>query len=82
MTVVATASRLAVSLLLEGHIIPAGFKDGFLEFGPRAAGNRSLLADPREGPCARPAQSAGQTSAAVSIGAGASVLAERAMRVV
>lgn len=35
----------AVSLLIAGHII--GWFQGRLEFGPRALGGRSLLADPR-----------------------------------
>jgi carbamoyltransferase len=38
-------ARLAASLLATGQIV--GWFQGRLEFGPRALGNRSLLADPR-----------------------------------
>lgn len=34
-------------LLAEGHVI--GFYQGRMEWGPRALGNRSILADPRDG---------------------------------
>jgi carbamoyltransferase len=39
------ASRLAAELLAQGKII--GWIQGRAEFGPRALGNRSILADPR-----------------------------------
>jgi len=42
---VADVTEAAASLLAEGHVI--GWFQGRMEFGPRALGNRSILADPR-----------------------------------
>ncbi|MFY1693123.1 carbamoyltransferase [Plantactinospora sp. WMMB782] len=40
------AERVVARLLVRGHIV--GWAQGRLEFGPRALGNRSILADPRD----------------------------------
>jgi carbamoyltransferase len=40
------AERVVARLLTRGHIV--GWAQGRLEFGPRALGNRSILADPRD----------------------------------
>src|SRR5262249_5526392 len=40
-----TAARTAAQLLAQGKVI--GWFQGAAEFGPRALGNRSILADPR-----------------------------------
>ena len=42
---VADSAGMAASLIAEGQIV--GWFQGRAEFGPRALGNRSLLADPR-----------------------------------
>ena len=43
----ADAARLAASLLASGHVV--GWYQGRMEWGARALGNRSILADPRRG---------------------------------
>ncbi|MEE6310799.1 carbamoyltransferase C-terminal domain-containing protein [Plantactinospora veratri] len=40
------AEQVVARLLTKGHIV--GWAQGRLEFGPRALGNRSILADPRD----------------------------------
>src|SRR5206468_6332590 len=42
---VCSSDLLTARLLAEGHIV--GWFQGRMEFGPRALGNRSILADPR-----------------------------------
>jgi carbamoyltransferase len=44
-TVVSEPARLAAKLVARGEIV--GWFQGRMEFGPRALGNRSILADPR-----------------------------------
>jgi carbamoyltransferase len=44
--IVENPSEIAAALLTEGKIV--GWFQGRMEFGPRALGNRSILADPRQ----------------------------------
>ena len=58
------AAREAADMIADGNIV--GWFQGRMEFGPRALGNRSLLADPRRPDTRRHPQSHGQAPGRLS----------------